>query len=110
MAPSPHLFPFGASSTPRPPRTPAGGAAAFVLGVYPSTFHVRWTPPAWLGATDSTVAALAVADEPIVFWDGSNPPEQEVFERWHSAIGFIEGDEAGAWGHVRPSGNGTSGR
>lgn len=107
---SEYRFPFGASSTPRPPRPPTGAAAAFVLGVYPSAFHVRWTPPAWLGSAGSTVGALAVADEPTVFWDGSDPPEAQAYERWRSSVGFVDGDEPGAWGHVGPSGNGSSGR
>lgn len=38
-------FPFGRPATRRPPRQPAGPAALFVLGVYPSALHVRWTLP-----------------------------------------------------------------
>ncbi len=39
----------------------------FVLGVYASAVHARWVSP-----DDRTlVHALAVASEPVIFWDGS---------------------------------------
>jgi hypothetical protein len=104
------LFPFGQVSTPRPPRRPSPGgvAEAFVLGVYPSAFHVRWRPPSWLSARVRSVSALAVDDEPTVFWDGSGAAAE--FARWVAAVGFEAGDDVGQWGEVRPFGNGTSGR
>ncbi len=104
------VFPFGRPSTPRGPRTPSGQAGLFVLGVYPSALHVRWEPPAWarrdLGI--SAVAALAVDDEPSVFWDGADAVDR--VSEWRADVGFLEGDEEGRWGRVRPAGNGTSGR
>lgn len=64
------VFPFGAESTPRPPRKPKGEARVFVLGVYPSAVHVRWDLPLWAQTAERrAVGALAIADEPTVFWD-----------------------------------------
>ena len=103
-------FPFGKPSTARPPRTPSGSAELFVLGVYPSALHVRWSPPGWeqsrLGV--GPIGALAVDDEPTVFWDGADA--QDRIEQWRADVGFREGDANGTWGHVRAAGNGTSGR
>lgn len=67
-------FPFGRPSTPRAPRIPVGQAGLFILGVYPSALHVRWELPEWArrGLGIGTVAALAVDDEPSVFWDGAD--------------------------------------
>jgi hypothetical protein len=83
-----------------------------VLGVYPSALHVRWTPPAWAEHIEGVapIGALAVDDEPTVFWDGRSPSEAELVERWMRHVGFRPGDAPGDWGHVRPAGNGTSGR
>lgn len=103
-------FPFGQPATARPPRRSSGPADLFVLGVYPSALHVAWNPPAWavdrLGV--SRVAALAVDDEPTVFWDGADADDR--VDRWMQACGFLTGDQPGQWGRVRPAGNGTSGR
>ncbi|MBI2708829.1 MAG: hypothetical protein HYX34_03945 [Actinobacteria bacterium] len=103
-------FPFGKPSTPRPPRIPSGKAELFVLGVYPSALHVRWSPPAWaqsrLGI--GTIGALAVDDEPTVFWDGADARDR--IKQWRADVQFREGDAEGDWGHVRAAGNGTSGR
>jgi hypothetical protein len=106
----PEVFPFGRLSTLRPPRRPTGPSRLFVLGVYPSALHVRWTPPAWaksqLGI--DSIAALAVDNEPTVFWDGADATRH--FDLWRAAVGFRDGDETGNWGHASPAGNGTSGR
>lgn len=92
-------FAFGRSATRRPPREPQGEADLFVLGVYPSALHVRWTSPA-----GGTVGALAVDDEPVVFWDGADADER--VRRWREAVGWTD-----EWGTVtRASGNGSSGR
>ena len=81
----------------------------FVLGVYPSAIHVRWDLPAW--ARDEfgvAVGALAVADEPTVFWDGNDA--DALVDLWRRRVGFRSGDGPDQWGQVRAVGNGTSGR
>lgn len=102
-------FPFGRPSTARPPRRPDEQASLFVLGVYPSALHVRWTPPEWARSQldIGTIAALAVDDEPVVFWDGADAAERVAL--WRRNVDFVAGDERGEWGYVSASGNGTSG-
>ncbi len=75
------------------------GASAFVLGVYPSALHVRWTHPQY------RVAALAVAPEPWPFWDGAD--EDERVSAWRDQVGWQE-----PWGKAEPAGrlNGSSGQ
>lgn len=102
------LFPFGVESSPRSARRSVGPAAAFVLGVYPSALHVRWTLPAWSTEMSRGVRALAVADEPTVFWDGAGA--DALVESWKLRSAFVEGDDPGQHGHVAAAGNGTSGR
>lgn len=65
-------YPLGRSATDRPPRVPRADAEVFVLGVYASALHVRWQRPD--GAV--MVQALAVDDEPEVFWDGADAAER----------------------------------
>jgi hypothetical protein len=91
-------FPFGRPSGRCAPRG-RPGAAAVVLGVYPSALHVRWTHPR------CHVAALAVDEEPWPFWDGADQAER--IERWRRDVGWQE-----EWGRVDPVGrlNGSSGR
>jgi uracil-DNA glycosylase len=90
------VFPFGRPSTERPPRRPRSVTNAFVLGVYPSALHVRWS------REGKTVQALAVDVEPTVFWDGADAVERVA--AWKEAIGFRP-----EWGAVASAGNGTSG-
>ncbi len=102
-------FPFGSSSTGRDPRRPAGPARALVLGVYPSALHVRWTlPESRPDGLPAVVGALAVDDEPSVFWDGAD--EEERVEAWRVQRGFRSGNGPLDHGFVVPAGNGTSGR
>jgi hypothetical protein len=81
-----------------------------VLGVYPSALHVRWTLPGWatseLGLA-AVVGALAVADEPIVFWEGEGA--DGLVARWKEDVGFRTGNGEGQWGFVEAARNGTSG-
>lgn len=66
-----HVFPFGTERTGTPPRKPlVTPATAFVIGVYPSAVHARWTVDAKVMS-----GALAVAPEPYSFWDGSGGAE-----------------------------------
>ncbi|GAB2966459.1 hypothetical protein LWP59_22060 [Amycolatopsis acidiphila] len=92
-------FPFGRPALRRPPRVAAGAAELFVLGVCPSALHVRWQRP------DGVVAgALAVADEPTVFWDGSDAAQR--IDQWRDQVGW-----SADWGSAGPAaGNGSSGR
>jgi uracil-DNA glycosylase len=93
------VFPFGRPATRRPPRRPDGPADLLVLGVYPSALHVRWRRPDGV-----VIGALAVDDEPTVFWDGTDA-EQRI-ARWR-----VEVDWAEEWGSVAlAGGNGSSGR
>lgn len=94
------MFPFGRPATVRPPRPAIGGPAkVFVLGVYPSALHVRWCRPDGV----VRVQALAVDDEPEVFWDGADAEERVKY--WAQQVGWQR-----SWGWVTASGNGTSGR
>lgn len=99
--PWPGVFPFGRPSTARPARSPSGTADAFVLGVYPSALHVRWTPPAWhAGDRAKAVGALAVDVEPIVFLAGRDPDPATLISEWKETVGFSDGDDVGCDGRV----------
>ena len=74
------VFPFGRPATRRPPRRPDVPADLLVLGVYPSALHVRWRRPDGL-----TIGALAIDDEPEVFWNGADAALH--IERWRSEVG-----------------------
>lgn len=50
----------------------------FVLGVYASAVHARWTKP---GEKHSICAALAVASEPRIFWDGNIDEAREIISK-----------------------------
>lgn len=91
-------FPFGEPSRRCEPGR-VRNADAFLLGVYSSALHVRWTHP------DYRVAALAVDQEPYPFWDGAD--ETKRVERWRSEVGWQP-----EWGTAQPVGrlNGSSGR
>jgi hypothetical protein len=69
------------------------------MGVYPSALHVRWTSPEGI-----SVGALAVDDEPEVFWDGADAADR--ITHWKEAVGWRR-----EWGRVGgTAGNGSSGR
>lgn len=74
---------------------------AFLLGAYPSAIHVRWVPPKQSGL--KPVNALAVDNEPEVFWDGSDADDR--VKQWRAQ--YFDP----AWGEVTaarlngPSGN-----
>jgi len=92
-------------------RLPATGPAqALVVGVYPSAFHVAWTPPPAFdtraaGEARRYIGALAVDVEPVVFWDGLEPDPGSVLAAWIDAVGFV----GAGHGSVRPGVNGPSG-
>ena len=106
------LFPFGQPNTQRPPRL-AERSEAFVVGVYPSAFHISWTPPAMYDERPEAkkrrpyIAALAVDVEPVVFWDGRQPNPTDLFDEWVRSVGFTdEFGRAAASGSNGPSGAG----
>lgn len=92
-------FPFGRPNSIREMRMPVNGpAAALVIGVYPSAFHVTWR------RERVRIAALAVDVEPAVFWNGQDPTPEDVFKGWKSSVAFRD-----EWGLVSPGQNGPSG-
>lgn len=66
-------FPFGAPVLPCGDELPER-CDVVVLGAYPSAIHVRWVPPLATGL--KPISALAVDNEPSVFWDGSDADER----------------------------------
>lgn len=83
--------------------------------MYPSALHVRWELPTWAIASHGlppAVAALAVDNEPSVFWDGGTAASRAaLIDDWRDAVGFRNGDGPGEWGTVSDGvGNGSSGR
>lgn len=87
-------FPFGRSNTARPLRCATSTTEVLVVGVYPSAFHVRWSPPPHIDPRPNDersrpyVGSLAVDVEPTVFWDGTEPSPAEELARWKEAVGF----------------------
>jgi hypothetical protein len=91
-----------------------GSTEVLLIGVYPSAWHVRWTPPecATHHFTRRGIGALAVDIEPEVFWDGADDDFTTEVSEWCRAVGFIEGDDPGQHGHIEqksPPANGSSG-
>jgi hypothetical protein len=72
--------------------------------VYPSAFHVAWSPPGHAGRR-AAISSLAVDVEPTVFWDGKSPSPADLLIDWKTAVGF----DADRHGTVRPGHNGPSG-
>lgn len=90
----PYNFPFGRELHPlvQSDRTPK---KVFVLGVYASAVHARWTKDG------STVCqALAVASEPCIFWDGNPDQAREII----ASIAIPE-----ELGKLEPAGAGLNG-
>lgn len=104
-------FPFGQPNTERPLRPAKGTTEVLVVGVYPSAFHVRWTPPPDIDPRPRGergrpyLGSLAVDVEPTVFWDGTDPSPAEVLARWQELVGFDPGRD----GTVSAGTNGPSG-
>lgn len=63
-------FPFG-ESIKDVVQTDTGPKSVFVLGVYSSAVHARWVGP----DGKQRIAALAVANEPSIFWRGDGADE-----------------------------------
>lgn len=81
-----------------------GPRPLFILGAYPSAFHVAWRPPAASGL--DPIKAVAVDNEPEPFWTGADEASRLI--SWKSAVQF----DSDRWGEVGPVGrlNGSSGR
>ena len=81
-------FPFGQPNRVRTMRRPEGDPAALIVGVYPSAFHIAWSPPDEFDPRPPDlrqrpmISSLAVDVEPTVFWDGTNPSPADELERW----------------------------
>ena len=71
----PYYYPFGETvkRLVQEDRTPK---KVFVLGVYASAVHARWSV-----GSDVKCAALAVASEPRIFWDGNPVEAAEIIGR-----------------------------
>ena len=82
-------FPFGQPNTVRPMRRPVRPARALIVGIYPSAFHVAWSPP---GTTSRRplIGSLAVDVEPTVFWNGAEPSPEVLLDQWKTEVGFNE--------------------
>jgi hypothetical protein len=87
-----HYFPFGQPVLPRPPSA-TEPRAVFVLGAYPSGFHVAWWPPGREDRRTPDAKALIVDNEPEVFWDGAEAAD--LLARWRRDVGFVD-----SWGRV----------
>ena len=104
-------FPFGQPNRVRPMRRPTGDPAALIVGVYPSAFHIAWSPPDDVDPRPPDVrqrpmiSSLAVDVEPAVFWDGTDPSPADELERWKLTVGF----DPATHGVVRVGNNGPSG-
>jgi hypothetical protein len=89
----------------------SGRPQVLVIGVYPSAFHVAWTPPpehdsrGAAGQKRPLIRSLAVDVEPVVFWDGKEPSPSDLLDMWKADRRF----ENGRHGHVRVGHNGPSG-
>jgi hypothetical protein len=105
------VFPFGQPNLVRPMRRPVGQPSALVVGVYPSAFHIAWSPPDHVDPRPTSlrrramISSLAVDVEPTVFWDGVNPSPEQELERWKQEVGFQQSTH----GTVRVGNNGPSG-
>ena len=87
-----YQFPFGQIVRPlkQEDRTPK---KVFVLGVYASAVHARWTKP---GQRRPVCTALAVASEPRIFWDGNIDEAREIISKinFPKELGTLEPADA----------------
>jgi hypothetical protein len=68
-------------------RRPLRAARALIVGVYPSAFHVAWSPPGWTGRRP-LITSLAVDVEPVLFWNGAEPSPEVLLDLWKTEVGF----------------------
>lgn len=93
----PRVYPFG-EPLKRLVQGDRSEKRVFVLGVYASAVHARWTNP----NGKILVHALAVASEPVIFWAGSGADDVVARIKVPEAAGRLEA--------AAPSFNGPSGR
>ena len=98
-------FPFGQPVPPRPPSA-TGPRTVFVLGAYPSGFHVAWWLPGHEDRRTPDAKALIVDNEPEVFWDGDGAAD--LFEQWRRDVRFA--DHLWGQGRLPEAGNNSSDR
>lgn len=93
------IFPFGEILLPQEPNIQSL-RNVFILGAYPSAFHIRWIPP----SPYREIKAIAVDNEPSVFWDGSD--QETIFKDWLNCVSWQDD-----WGKALLAGNlnGSSG-
>lgn len=72
-----HYYPFGEVVHPLV-QTDRSSKKVFVLGVYASAVHARWRK-----GNKVVSAAIAVASEPRIFWDGNHEEATEIISRIH---------------------------
>ena len=105
-------FPFGRPNAVRPMRMPSTTVSALVVGVYPSAFHIAWSPPPHLDPRPvgdrrrPFIGSLAVDVETVVFWDGRTPSPTDLLAEWKAAVGFTEAHGTATIGNNGPSGAG----
>jgi len=93
-------------------RLPSTHACALVVGVYPSAFHIAWSPPPQLDPRPAEqrrrpfIGSLAVDVEPVVFWNGRTPTPQALLSKWKDAVGFTDAHGTATIGNNGPSGAG----
>lgn len=97
-------FPFGKPVLPCAPSI-TGPRPVFTLGAYPSALHIRWQLPVSSLKESRGIRAVAVDNEPEVFWDGNG--EEALLRKWKESVGWNP-----AWGECSPVGhlNGSSGK
>ena len=99
-----YTFPFGKPVLPCAPSI-TESRPVFILGAYPSALHIQWKLPTNSPIPRQGIRAVAVDNEPEVFWDGSG--EEALIQNWREAVGWDP-----AWGECMPVGhqNGSSGK
>jgi hypothetical protein len=78
-------FPFGRPVLPRKPSAD-NHRPTLLLGAYPSALHIRWRLPDL--SQSFVVRALAVDNEPEVFWDGAD--QEQRIQAWKAEVAWSD--------------------